>query len=446
MQWSTLKRSCATRSTRPRLKAGSSIRATTSIPTTPAIKQWPTHLTLEFLRSEDWPRSIPDRRYAGRARPACAAVRSPEVHPDRTVTFRLRAPQATLVELTGEVLQGKRPQPMNKGNDGVWSHNCRSASAGDLDLQLPRARRRSAGSFQYQSDAARRREPPRYRASWKSRATAPMFYDARPVPHGEVRMVLYESKTMDVDRYVWVYTPPGYDKSNTKYPVYYLLHGNGETQSGWVMNGRANIILDNLIADGKAQPMIVIMPHGHPIQSASVGPFQEVPPVEEQGLRNYKLFTKDLLEQIIPTVEKTYRVYTDAEHRASRLRSGRGRNAGPGEEARGFAKGKGDQRGVGRLSPAVMFSACGATICMRVYRCYSGNEGVPMKWFLLLFTAAMGFAQSANKCADLAKFQMPGAKLEITTAEMVAAGPARGGRGAAWPDAAGALPRERHRG
>ena len=144
----------------------------------------------------------------------------------------------------------------------------------------------------------------------------PAFYDARPVPHGEVRMVLYESTTMGVDRYFWVYTPPGYDKSNAKYPVYYLLHGNGETQNGWVMNGRANIILDNLIADGKAQPMIVVMPHGHPIQSASVGPYQEVPPVAEQGLRNYKLFTKDLLEQIIPMVEKNYRVYTDADHRA----------------------------------------------------------------------------------------------------------------------------------
>jgi enterochelin esterase family protein len=129
-------------------------------------------------------------------------------------------------------------------------------------------------------------------------------------------MELYASKTMGVDRYFWVYTPPGYDQSKAKYPVYYLLHGNGETQNGWVDNGRANIILDNLIAEGKAVPMVVVMPHGHPVQSASVGPFKEVEPVAEQGLRNYKLFTKDLLEQIIPTVEKTYRVYTDADHRA----------------------------------------------------------------------------------------------------------------------------------
>jgi enterochelin esterase family protein len=244
-----------------------------------------------------------------------AAVRSPEVHPDRTVTFRLRAPQAALVELIGEVLRGKRSEPMTKGSDGVWS-----VTIGPLPPEI--------WIYNFRVQGVDLPDPSNINLMPRAAGTAavsslvevpgdrPMFYDTRPVPHGEVRMVLYESKTMDVDRYVWVYTPPGYDKSNAKYPVYYLLHGNGETQNGWVMNGRANIILDNLIADGKAQPMIVVMPHGHPVQSASVGPYQEVPPVAEQGLRNYKLFTKDLLEQIIPMVEKNYRVYTDADHRA----------------------------------------------------------------------------------------------------------------------------------
>jgi enterochelin esterase-like enzyme len=128
-------------------------------------------------------------------------------------------------------------------------------------------------------------------------------------------MVLYRSKAMGVDRYLWVYTPPNYDKSTTKYPVYYLLHGNGETQAGWVMNGRANIILDNLIADGKAQPMVVVMPHGHALQSASVGPFATVTPAAVD-FRDFTLFTKEFLEEIIPTVEKNYRVYTDPDHRA----------------------------------------------------------------------------------------------------------------------------------
>ncbi len=207
-----------------------------------------------------------------------APVRSPEVHPDRTVTFRLRAPQAASVEVTGEVARGKGPQAMTKGSDGVWSitlgpftpeiwiYNFRVQGVELPDPSNISLMPRAAGTAAVSSFV----EIPE---------DGPAFYDARAVPHGDVRMVLYPSKTMGVDRYMWVYTPPGYDRSNAKYPVYYLLHGNGETQTGWVMNGRANIILDNLIADGKALPMVVVMPHGHPIQSASVGPVKEVQPV-----------------------------------------------------------------------------------------------------------------------------------------------------------------------
>jgi enterochelin esterase-like enzyme/lysophospholipase L1-like esterase len=242
------------------------------------------------------------------------AVRSPEVHPDRTVTFRLRAPAAANVELVGEVLQGKGAQPMTKGDHGVWSltigpvppeiwiYNFRVQGVDLPDPAnisvMPRAAGTANSSFV---------EVP---------GDTPAFYDARPVPHGDVRMVLYESKAMGVQRYVWVYTPPGYDTSGATYPVYYLLHGNGETQSGWVANGRANIILDNLIADGRAEPMVVVMPHGHPIQSASVGPFALVPPDGPPVMLNFRLFTRDLLQQIIPLVERSYRVHRDAEHRA----------------------------------------------------------------------------------------------------------------------------------
>jgi enterochelin esterase-like enzyme len=243
------------------------------------------------------------------------AVRSPEVHADHQVTFRLRAPAATRVELVGEVLQGKGPQAMTRGADGVWSltvgplppeiwiYNFRIEGVDLPDpaniSQMPRAAGTAISSFV---------EVPGEGAA---------FYDARPVPHGGVRMVLYESKAMNVNRYLWIYTPPGYDTSRARYPVYYLLHGNGETQSGWVENGRANIILDNLIAEGKATPMIVVMPHGHPIQSASVGPPVVVPPYGgDPGMLNFTLFTRDLLDQIIPLVNRRYRVYTDPAHRA----------------------------------------------------------------------------------------------------------------------------------
>ncbi len=243
------------------------------------------------------------------------AVRSPDVHDDRRVTFRLRAPDASRVELVGEVLQGAGPQAMTRGADGIWSitvgplppeiwiYNFRVEGVDLPDpaniSQMPRAAGTAISSFV---------EVPGGGAA---------FYDARPVPHGDVRMVLYESKAIGVNRYLWVYTPPNYDTSRARYPVYYLLHGNGETQSGWVMNGRANIILDNLIAEGRAAPMVVVMPHGHPIQSASVGAPVVVPPYGgDPGMLNFTLFTRDLLDQIIPLVERTYRVDADPAHRA----------------------------------------------------------------------------------------------------------------------------------
>ena len=244
------------------------------------------------------------------------AVRSPEVLSDRRVTFRLRAPAAERVELVGEVLQGREPQAMAKGSDGVWS-----ITIGPLPPEIWIYNFRIEGVDL--PDPANISEMPRAAGTAAISSfvevpgDAPAFYDARAVPHGDVRMVLYESRAMGVSRYLWVYTPPNYDRSKRRYPVYYLLHGNGETQSGWVMNGRANIILDNLIADGKAAPMIVVMPHGHPIQSASVGPPVLVPPYgNDPGMLNFTLFTRDLLDQIIPMVERTYRVYNDPAHRA----------------------------------------------------------------------------------------------------------------------------------
>jgi enterochelin esterase family protein len=143
--------------------------------------------------------------------------------------------------------------------------------------------------------------------------TIPAFYDSRAVPHGDVRMLLYESKAMGVTRWLWVYTPPNYDGTSARYPVLYLLHGNGEAQNGWVMNGRANIILDNAIAEGKTQPMIVVMPQGHALQGANVGPLVRI-----QGETSMfsPRFPKDLMEDVIPLVERTFRAKTGARSRA----------------------------------------------------------------------------------------------------------------------------------
>jgi len=100
-------------------------------------------------------------------------------------------------------------------------------------------------------------------------SSQPAAYDLLSVPYGAVHMHWYHSRSLDVPRSIWVYTPAGYEEGRWKYPVLYLLHGAGDTENGWVTIGRANLILDNLIAARKARPMVVVMPFGHP-QAPSV--------------------------------------------------------------------------------------------------------------------------------------------------------------------------------
>jgi enterochelin esterase family protein len=140
----------------------------------------------------------------------------------------------------------------------------------------------------------------------------------KPVPHGEVRIRPYESKTLGLSREMWVYTPPDYDKGKS-YPVLYLFHGAGDIESGWALIGRANNILDNLIAEGKAKPMIIVMPLGHAIQSFYAGPAKSAPAAPSAAgvtPAPLTLFAKDLLDDVIPLVEKTYKVSTKPDDRA----------------------------------------------------------------------------------------------------------------------------------
>jgi enterochelin esterase-like enzyme len=249
-------------------------------------------------------------RGGGGATPVTALV-SPDVHPDRTVTFRFRAPEATQVQLVGEIMQGKGPQAMTKDDLGIWT-----TTVGPLPPEIWIYNFRLQGiEVTDPCNPDVKPVPPGFAMSSfvEVPGDTPAFYDSRQVPHGEVRMVMYESKAMGVTRWVWIYTPPNYDKSSTKYPVLYLPHGNGEAQNGWVMNGRANIILDNLIADHKAPPMIAVMPQGHALQGASVGPLVRIQ--GESGMFSPR-FPKDLLEEVVPLVERDYKVIADADHRA----------------------------------------------------------------------------------------------------------------------------------
>ena len=239
------------------------------------------------------------------------ALVSPEVHADRTVTLRFRASEASRVDLVGEITEGKGPQAMTKGEDGVWV-----VTIGPLPAEIWSYNFRLQGvDVPDPSNPSIKPVPPGFPISSfvEVPGDSPAFYDARAVPHGEVRILMYESKAVGLTRFLWIYIPPGYDESRSKYPVLYLLHGNGEAQNGWVMNGRANIILDNLIAEKKARPMVIVMPQGHALQAAGVAPLVRL---SGETQMYSERFPKDLLGDVIPLVERRFRVAADADHRA----------------------------------------------------------------------------------------------------------------------------------
>jgi enterochelin esterase family protein len=139
------------------------------------------------------------------------------------------------------------------------------------------------------------------------------FQDSKPVPHGDIRKVWYNSTTLGTQRRMHVYTPPGYDTAKENYPVFYLLHGGGDEDSGWSTIGRAGFILDNLIAAKKAKPMLVVMPNGSLPRPATVSG-GKLDPKEMAALQDR--FTNELLKDVVPHIEKHFRVEAGPAHRA----------------------------------------------------------------------------------------------------------------------------------
>jgi enterochelin esterase-like enzyme len=203
------------------------------------------------------------------AAPAARPVipRSPEIHPDRTVTFRLSAPKATEVTLNGS-WDGATALPMTKDESGVWS-----TTIGPLAPQLwgywylvDGVKALDPGNGETQRDGAR------YDNLLMIPGPESDEWSFKDVPHGTVQAIWYPSPTLKLaNRRMMVYTPPGYETGTARYPVLYLLHGGGGDEDAWLTMGRANIILDNLIAQGKAKPMIVVMPNGNATQTVSQG-------------------------------------------------------------------------------------------------------------------------------------------------------------------------------
>jgi enterochelin esterase-like enzyme len=237
---------------------------------------------------------------------------SPEVHADRSVTFRLFAPKASEVVLMGspgilEVIQ--KPMPLQRDEKGVWSLKVGPLPAGFY-------------TYGYAIDGGLRMPDPS-NPNLELRRWGPTsvfivpgadkekaLVENRRVPHGTVQVNFYDSESLGVQRMFYVYTPPGYESGNRKYPVLYLLHGNGQIEASWTWTGRANVILDNLLAEGRIKPMIVVMPYGHvprEIKTASNPPPSPNDPAAIE---------KELLTGVKPVVESKYRVLKDRKNRA----------------------------------------------------------------------------------------------------------------------------------
>ncbi len=227
---------------------------------------------------------------------------SPEVHADRTVTFRLRAPKASEVTVYGDWMPVGKPEPMIKASDGVWSmqttpleanvhlywFNVDSVAIADPINPVIKIRQRTSASLV--------EVPAEPSAAW----------DLHDVPHGTVVTEWQKSGVLQRTERIILYLPPGYEKSSARYPVLYLVHGSGDVPESWVNAGHANFILDNLIAAGKAKPMIVVMPAGHalPFSAPRGGP-----------VSNNDLFEQYLVKEVIPTVEARYRTAPGARNR-----------------------------------------------------------------------------------------------------------------------------------
>jgi enterochelin esterase family protein len=251
------------------------------------------------------------------AKPATSNVPGqeyPKIHSDLRVDFRLKAPEAKKVQL-----QLDKRYDLERGSNGVWTVTTTPLVPGfhyywfvldGVNVSDPASETFYGVSRQY--------------SGLEVLSPGEDFYDAKNVPHGEIREHLYFSKTTGAWRRIFVYTPPDYDQNpKTRYPVLYLQHSGGEDERGWVVQGRVNLIMDNLIAEKKAKPMIIVMEKGYATRPG------EQPPAFGGGLRppgggtnqpprfNFVGTLDDVfIKDLIPMIDSTYRTKTGRENRA----------------------------------------------------------------------------------------------------------------------------------
>ncbi|MGF1584866.1 MAG: esterase [Bacteroidales bacterium] len=238
---------------------------------------------------------------------------SPEIKEDNSVIFRLFAPKAETVTISGNWMDGwGATETLERNDTGLWTitvqplkpefytYNFNVNGVKVIDPGNPLSVRDGVNIF----------------STLMVPGKESHLYKNNNVPHGTLEKVWYSSPTLGLDRRMYVYTPPGYKNSTQKYPVLYLLHGGGGDEDAWTSLGRTPQIIDNLIAEGKALPMIVVMTNGNPGQAAA--PTEQIAgkaPQDFTGMGS-GLFEKSLIEDVIPFIEKNYRVDAQKSRRA----------------------------------------------------------------------------------------------------------------------------------
>lgn len=247
------------------------------------------------------------------------AISSPDVHPDHSITFRYFSRNAKKVMVSGEFL--KAPVAMSKDTSGIWS------------VTVPPVKP-DIYPYSFMVDSVQLADPSNTYIFANERfkrsivdipGDQPLVHSLQNVPHGKISYRYYKSGTLGTTRQLLVYTPPGFNANGkTKYPVLYLIHGGSDTEETWTKVGRANLIADNLIAQGKAKPMLIVMPYGN-VRPAPMADF-----------------TKDMVNDIVPFVEANYPVIADSKGRA----------------VAGFSVGGGQTLNIGLTNPSTFAYVC----------------------------------------------------------------------------------------
>ncbi|MDO4496995.1 MAG: alpha/beta hydrolase-fold protein [Bacteroidales bacterium] len=256
-----------------------------------------------------------------------AAVKSPEINTDKTVTFRIHAPKAVKVEVTGDFLPTQKIETpfgtfdapgyadLKEGKDGIWEFTTQAPISPELY------------TYTFRVDGQTMIDPANVYINRDINNLSSILlvdgneltnhFKVNDVPHGTVSKIWYHSKHEGIDRRLTVYTPAGYETSGKSYPVFYLLHGIGGDEEAWYTQGRATQILDNLIAEGKAEPMIVVMTNGNISQHAAPGEGPEgMIPVTMQLPKTMEGTFETCFPEVVKFVDKTYRTKAQKKYRA----------------------------------------------------------------------------------------------------------------------------------